>query len=96
MQSTINRRDFLKSAGAAAATFTILRTGSARTYAANEKLSIACIGAGGRGAINIRDTRSENPVALCDVADKMLFTNHESANPFLRRDYRHGWAASDR
>ena len=67
MQSTINRRDFLKSAGAAATSFTILRAGSARTYAANEKLSIACIGAGGRGAINIRDTSSENVVALCDV-----------------------------
>ncbi len=67
MQFFIDRRSFLKSVSTTAATFTILQAGSARTYAANEKLSIACIGSGGRGAINIRDTRSENVVALCDV-----------------------------
>lgn len=67
MPTSIDRRKFLKAASTTAATFTILQAGSARTYAANEKLSIACIGAGGRGAINIRDTRSENVVALCDV-----------------------------
>ena len=67
MPLSFDRRKFLKAASTTAATFTILQAGSARTYAANEKLSIACIGAGGRGAINIRDTRSENVVALCDV-----------------------------
>ena len=67
MSKIPTRRDFLKSAGSTVATFTILQAGSVRTYAANEKLNIACIGAGGRGAINIRDTATENVVALCDV-----------------------------
>lgn len=67
MPLRVDRRKFLTAASTTAATFTILQASSARTYAANEKLSIACIGAGGRGAINIRDTRSENVVALCDV-----------------------------
>ena len=67
MPSNVNRRDFLKAVGTSAATFTILHAGSARTYAANEKLSIACIGAGGRAGSNIRGTESQNIVALCDV-----------------------------
>ena len=33
----------------------------------NEKLNVACIGVGGRGAANLHDVASENIVALCDV-----------------------------
>jgi predicted dehydrogenase len=33
----------------------------------NDKLNIAIIGAGGRGAANLKGVRSENIVALCDV-----------------------------
>ena len=33
----------------------------------NEKLNIACIGVGGRGASNLNDVTSETIVALCDV-----------------------------
>jgi hypothetical protein len=41
---------------------------SARTYAANEKLSVALIGAGGRGKELVGGlARMENLVALCDV-----------------------------
>ncbi len=67
MASKIHRRNFLKVAGSSAATFTILQAGSARTYAANDKLDIACIGVGGRGALNLRDSGSQNIVTLCDV-----------------------------
>ena len=64
----ITRRHFLKSSGLAAATaFTILRAGSARTYAANEKLNIASVGAGGQAAGDINALSSQNIVALCDV-----------------------------
>ena len=63
----ITRREFLKAAATSAAAFTILKSGSARTYAANEKLSIAAVGAGGRGASDIRHVDSQNIVALCDV-----------------------------
>ena len=45
----------------------ILQAGSARTYAANEKLNIAGIGAGGQAAGDIRKVDSQNIVALCDV-----------------------------
>jgi len=36
----------------------------------NEKLNVACIGAGGRAEVNIQGVRSENIVALCDVDEK--------------------------
>ena len=45
------RRDFLRSAALAGAGTVILSAhGSARTYAANEAISFALIGCGGRGA----------------------------------------------
>lgn len=67
MSHPTNRRSFLTTTGAAAATFTILQSGSARTYAANEKLNIASIGAGGRASADIQEVASQNIVALCDV-----------------------------
>ena len=67
MGQPINRRRFLTAAGSTAAAFTILKAGSARTYAANEKLNIASIGAGGQASGDIRSVSSENIVALCDV-----------------------------
>lgn len=63
----MNRRKFLTKTGAATAAFTILQAGSARTYAANEKLNIASIGAGGRAGSDINELATENIVALCDV-----------------------------
>lgn len=38
----------------------------------NQKLNIGIIGAGGRGAANTQSVRSENIVALCDVAEDRL------------------------
>ncbi len=67
LKNATNRRSFLRSAGATAATFTILKAGSARTYAANETLNIASIGAGGQAASDIQAVASQNIVALCDV-----------------------------
>lgn len=57
----------MKSAAKTAAVFTILKAGSARTYAANEKLNIASIGAAGQAAGDIDQLKSQNIVALCDV-----------------------------
>lgn len=42
-------------------------TGSARAQSPNEKLNIAYIGCGGRGAGNLGSLASENVVALCDA-----------------------------
>jgi predicted dehydrogenase len=38
----------------------------------NEKLNIAVIGVGGRGASNLHDVSSENIVALCDVSEAAI------------------------
>ncbi len=67
MKTLHTRRQFLRTTGTAAAAFTILRAGSARTYAANEKLNIASVGAGGQAGGDINAMASQNIVALCDV-----------------------------
>jgi predicted dehydrogenase len=89
MNTTSNRRSFLQTAGATAATFTILKSGSARTFAANEKLNIASIGAGGRAAGDIKAVASQNIVALCDVDQNRAAGSFKSF-PKARRftDYR--------
>ncbi|WP_153556161.1 Gfo/Idh/MocA family protein [Roseimaritima sediminicola] len=89
MSFTPNRRNFLQAAGAATSTFMILKSGSARTYAANEKLNIASIGAGGRAAGDIQAVASENIVALCDVDQNRaaaMFNKFPQAKRF--KDYR--------
>ena len=63
----ITRRYFLKSTATAATAFTILQAGSARTYAANERLNLAAIGVAGQGGGDIDQLKSQNIVALCDV-----------------------------
>lgn len=65
----ISRRDFV-GASVAAAAFTIVPRrvlGGAGNTAPSEKLNIAGIGVGGRGAGDIGEVSSENIVALCDV-----------------------------
>jgi len=66
MTRSITRRTLLKSASAAAA-MTVLPSGLARGYAANEKVNIGIIGAGGRGGSNLKGVSGENIAALCDV-----------------------------
>ncbi len=67
MSPQISRRDFLKSAAVGGAGLLILKSSSAFGYSANEKLNIACIGAGGKGRSDIQGVASQNIVALCDV-----------------------------
>jgi len=89
MHLNIKRRHFLKAAGASATAFTILKAGSARAYAANDKLNIACIGAGGRAGSNIRGTESQNIVALCDVDWQRAAESFDKLpNAKRYRDYR--------
>ena len=62
----LTRRRFLGTAAAAgAATFAAPALVRGRNL--NEKLNIAIIGCGGRGASNLADVVGENIVALCDV-----------------------------
>ena len=67
MSRRMNRRGFLRTLGGSAGVV-LLAGGSARTYAANEKLHIAHVGCGGRGHELIGGfSRAGNIVAMCDV-----------------------------
>lgn len=89
MDQTSTRRRFLKSAGTTGLAFTILPAGSARTYAANEKLNIAAIGAGGQARSDIKGLSSQNIVAFADVDWKRAAKSFEEF-PDARKykDYR--------
>ena len=79
----INRRRFMRSAAiAGAATFAAPAILRARNL--NEKLNIAIIGSGGRGASNMQSVATENIVALCDVNAANLGRAAE-AHPSARR-----------
>lgn len=65
----MNRRDFMKTAGAVSA-FSIIPSnllGGANKIAPSDKLNIAGIGIGGMGGSNLKNLENENIVALCDV-----------------------------
>src|SRR5437762_4500689 len=82
------RRRFLGSLGTAA-TGALAFPAILRSASPNEKLNIAIIGAGGRGASNLKDVSSENIVALCDVNERNLnaaAAKHPQARKYV--DYR--------
>ncbi len=84
--SSFDRRTFLKQSACA---FMILQSGSARTYAQNEKLNIVSIGAGGKAASDINSVSSESIIGLCDVDDNRAsgtYNRYPKAKKF--RDYR--------
>jgi len=70
------RRQFLYysalAAGATAFTGQVVARPKPRRVSPNEKLNIAIIGAGGRGAADTAEVSSENIVALCDVNEEHL------------------------
>jgi predicted dehydrogenase len=70
MPANVRRRDFLKTAaatGAAASIGAWSELPARASSSPNEKLNIAIIGAGGRGADNVASLAGENLVAMCDV-----------------------------
>lgn len=74
-KNAFSRREFLGAAVAGVAGFTILpaHTVSGLGHKApSDKLNIAIIGAGGRGASNTKGVSSENIVVLCDVYEPAL------------------------
>jgi len=87
----LSRRDFVRAATAAAA-FTIVPRyvlGGAGHVPPSEKLNIAGIGIGGRGAGDLHEVSSENIVALCDVDQKYAagaFKAYPNAKKY--RDFR--------
>jgi predicted dehydrogenase len=91
--SVTTRRQFLQATVAAGAVFcgapAVLR---ARNL--NQKLNIACVGVGGRGAENLASVAGENIVALCDVSQSAVeqaAVKHPRARKFtdFRRLFRH-------
>jgi predicted dehydrogenase len=73
VKSKMNRRDFLLTGAGSVAAFTIVPRhvlGGPGNTPPSEKLNIAGIGVGGRGASDIGGVSSENIVALCDVDEK--------------------------
>lgn len=85
MKRSLTRRAFLRnSALAGASVFAAPAFLSAA--APNNKLNIAVIGCGGRGASNLADVSSENIVALCDVNERHLESaakKHPGAKKFV-------------
>jgi predicted dehydrogenase len=67
----LSRRQFLNQA-AAAGIVTLSAPAIVRGRNLNDKLNLAIIGAGGRGADNMRSVESENIVILCDVNEANL------------------------
>jgi len=71
MHRQLNRRDFLRNAAWTGSGLVILSNSRlVRGTQANEKLNIAAIGIGGRGAADVNGVAGENIVALCDVDEK--------------------------
>ncbi|HEY4310397.1 MAG TPA: Gfo/Idh/MocA family oxidoreductase [Pirellulales bacterium] len=98
IDATTPRREFLKSASLGAAAIgaglaTAGQTVTARTYAANETISIGLIGVGGRCRHLLKALKRVPGVAInavCDVWDKNLQLGSEAAAEaaFATKDYR--------
>lgn len=65
-ENELSRRQFLNQA-TAAGIVTLAAPAIVRGRNLNDKLNLAIIGAGGRGAANLKGVESENVVILCDV-----------------------------
>jgi predicted dehydrogenase len=86
MNDKVSRRDFLKgTALAGAGLWAAQHTVWAEMKSPNEKLNIAGVGVGGRGAGDIDGVKSENIVALCDVDEAtagQTFRNFPNAKKY--------------
>ncbi|MDR1667331.1 MAG: Gfo/Idh/MocA family oxidoreductase, partial [Bacteroidales bacterium] len=69
-RTSISRRQFIRASAATAGAFYIVPShavsGLGHT-APSDKLNIAGIGVGGKGSVNLKNMKSENMVALCDI-----------------------------
>lgn len=86
-KAKITRRDFIGRGTAAAAGIMIVPRfvlGGNGFVPPSDKLNIACVGAGGQGAHDIRHISTENIIALCDV-DEERAAETFTAYPKARR-----------
>jgi predicted dehydrogenase len=74
MSQRLTRRRFNQSAAAAVGAGYMAGLGRSasevRAESANDKLNLAVVGIGGRGAANLKSVADQNIVALCDVDDR--------------------------
>ena len=63
----VPRRRFLQTSALASSALALPLFAPARVWGANDRLNIAAIGAGGRGADDLEGVKGQNIVALCDV-----------------------------
>ncbi len=90
MPARMTRREMI-GAGAAACSGYWAAGGApaARPRSPNDKLNVACIGVGGRGASNVDGMAGENIVALCDADDKRAAATYKKyPAPKKYRDFR--------
>lgn len=66
------RRQFLETTALGTTSVVLGAPALLRAASPNDKLNIAIVGCGGRGASNLADVSSENIVALCDVNERNL------------------------
>jgi predicted dehydrogenase len=69
-KNLIPRRSFLQRTALATAALSFPFISTRNVLGANERLNIAAIGAGGKGAVDVDGCSSENIYALCDVDEK--------------------------
>ena len=90
MRQKVTRRSFLRNmVGTGSGLVILLNSRSIYSTQANNKLNIAGIGVGGRGADDVNGVASENIVALCDVDEKhsaQTFEQHPQAKRY--KDFR--------
>ena len=74
--SSVDRRDFLRTTAAAGAALTLTAASARRVYGANENLRVAFLGVGGRCQQHLdvilqmqKEGKKVVPVAVCDVWD---------------------------
>lgn len=85
----LTRRSFVQATAALAGSAVFGAPAFLRARNLNEKLNLAVIGCGGRGASNMRSCESETITALCDVSEKSLnFASQRHPNARKESDFR--------
>ena len=80
VKQTISRRTFMGATASAAFAFSIVPSKVLGKNTPGNKLNLAIIGAGGQGGYSLKNTTSENLVAIADV-DKVRSANAVRKNP---------------
>src|SRR3989475_4523002 len=97
MTQRVTRRRFLKAGAALAGALSFPAVVDRKTLGANERLQIAGIGAGGKGAVDVGYSSVEAIVSLCDVDEqnaRETFTKFPAAKKYT--DYRKMLEAEDK